>query len=33
LAAKSPFFAQVYFADHAKDEVTDVYPLTKGGRD
>jgi len=34
LAAHSPFFAQVYFADHSKDETGDVFPLEKqGGRD
>lgn len=34
LASKSPFFAQVYFADHSKNEASDTYPLSlAGGRD
>jgi nucleoside-diphosphate-sugar epimerase len=34
LAARSPFFGQVYFADHEQSEVGDVYPLDmKGGKD
>lgn len=27
LAEKSPFFAQVYFADHTPKEISEVYPL------
>lgn len=33
LAAHSPFFGQVYFADHGQEEVADVYPLMENGAD
>jgi hypothetical protein len=34
LAKRSPFFAQVYFADHDESEADDVFPLeAKGGKD
>jgi nucleoside-diphosphate-sugar epimerase len=33
MARKSPFFAQVYLADHAVSEEDDVYPLSEGSFD